>query len=50
VWGDSGSAMVTLSPALAITAQTLTVYGRITPGQSVSTGLFLDTVVITVTF
>lgn len=50
VWGDSGSALVTLSPALAITAQTLTVYGRITPGQSVSTGLFLDTVVITVTF
>jgi spore coat protein U-like protein len=50
VWGDSGSAAVTLAAATSISAQTLTVYGRVTPGQNVSTGLFLDTIVITVTF
>jgi spore coat protein U-like protein len=50
VWGNSGSALVTLAAASSVAAQTLTVYGRVTSGQSISTGVFLDTVTITVTF
>ena len=50
VWGNSGGALVTLANAASNAAQTLTVYGRIAPGQNVSVGNFGDAVQITVTY
>jgi spore coat protein U-like protein len=50
VWGNSGGALVTLAAAASNAAQTLTVYGRIPPGQDVSVGNFGDSVQITVTY
>lgn len=50
VWGDSGGATVTMAPAPSILPQTVTVYGRIPANQSASTGVFVDTVAITLTF
>lgn len=50
VWGDSGGDTVTLAPAPSILPQTIAVYGRIPANQSVSTGVFVDTVAITLTF
>lgn len=50
VWGDAGGGLVTLANAPSNAAQTLTVYGRIPPGQDVSVGDFGDSVQITVTY
>jgi spore coat protein U-like protein len=50
VWGNSGGALVTLTAAASNTPQTLTVFGRIPPGQDVSVGSFGDSVQITVTY
>lgn len=50
VWGNAGGALVTLANAASNAAQTLTVYGRIPPGQDVSVGNFGDSVQITVTY
>jgi spore coat protein U-like protein len=50
VWGDAGAATVTLAAAPSILPQTIAVYGRIPANQSASTGVFLDTVAITLTF
>jgi spore coat protein U-like protein len=50
VWGNAGGALVTLAAASSNAAQTLTVYGRIPPGQDVSVGSFGDSVQITVTY
>jgi spore coat protein U-like protein len=50
VWGNSGGALVTLAAASSNAAQTLTVYGRVPPGQDVSVGSFGDSVQITVTY
>lgn len=50
VWGNAGGALVTLASAPSNAAQTLTVYGRIPPGQDVSVGNFGDSVQITVTY
>ena len=50
VWGNAGGALVTLTAATSNAAQTLTVYGRIPPGQDVSVGNFGDAVQITVTY
>ena len=40
VWGNAGGALVTLADAASNAAQTLTVFGRIPPGQDVSIGIF----------
>lgn len=50
VWGDSGGAAVTLAAASSNAPQTLTVYGRVPPGQDVGVASYTDTVLITVTF
>jgi spore coat protein U-like protein len=50
VWGDSGGATVTMAGAPSILPQTVTVFGRIPANQSASTGVFVDTVAITLTF
>jgi spore coat protein U-like protein len=50
VWGNSGGAAVTVANAASNAAQTLTVYGRIPPGQDVGVGNFGDSVQITVTY
>jgi spore coat protein U-like protein len=50
VWGDSGGATVTLAAAPSILPQTVSVFGRIPASQSATTGVFLDTVAITLTF
>jgi spore coat protein U-like protein len=50
VWGNAGGALVTLGAASSNAAQTLTVYGRIPPGQDVGVGSFGDSVQITVTY
>jgi spore coat protein U-like protein len=50
VWGDSGGNTVTLAAAPSILPQTINVYGRIPANQSASTGVFADTVSITLTF
>jgi spore coat protein U-like protein len=50
VWGNAGGALVTLAAASSNAPQTLTVYGRIPPGQNVSVGSFGDSVQITVTY
>lgn len=50
VWGNSGGAAVTLAAATSNAPQTLTVYGRIPPGQDVGVASYTDTVLITVTF
>lgn len=48
VWGDgtSGTSFVTVSPA--VSNRSFTVYGRTPLGQSVSVGLYTDTVTVTV--
>ena len=50
VWSNSGLGLVSLAAAPSNTAQTLTVYGRISGSQNVGAGSYSDTVVITVTF
>jgi spore coat protein U-like protein len=50
VWSNSGAGLVSLAAAPSNSAQTLTVYGRITGSQNVGAGSYTDTVVITVTF
>ena len=50
VWGDSGGAVNNPGAAPSSAARTLTVYGRVSAGQSVSVGSYSDTVVATVTF
>jgi spore coat protein U-like protein len=50
VWGNAGGALVTLASAASNAPQTLTVFGRIAPGQNVGIGAFGDSVQITVTY
>jgi len=50
VWGNTGGALVSLPAAPSNAPQTLTVFGRVAPGQNVGIGAYADTVVITVTF
>ncbi len=50
VWGSSGGGLLSLSAASSNSAQTLTVYGRVTQSQDVAVGSYTDTVVMTVTF
>jgi spore coat protein U-like protein len=50
VWGNAGGALVTLTAAASNAPQTLTVFGRIAPGQDVGVGSFGDSVQITVTY
>jgi spore coat protein U-like protein len=49
VWGNSGGATQAFSSS-SLLPQTFTVYGRVSPGQAVGAGAYLDTVAITVTF
>lgn len=50
VWGNAGGALVTVGSVSSNAVQTLTVYGRIPPGQDVGIGSFGDSVQITVTY
>jgi spore coat protein U-like protein len=50
VWGNAGGALVSLAAAASNLPQTQTVFGRVTAGQNVGVGAYLDTVLITVTF
>lgn len=50
VWGNAGADLVSLAAASSNSAQSLTVYGRVTGSQNVGAGSYTDTVVVTVTF
>jgi spore coat protein U-like protein len=50
VWGNGTGGSVVVNNTGAGTAQTLTVYGRITSPQSVLTGTYSDTITVTITF
>jgi spore coat protein U-like protein len=50
VWANALTGLVTLLPAASNAPQTLTVYGRIAPGQNVAIGSYTDSVSITVTY
>jgi spore coat protein U-like protein len=50
IWGDgtSGTQTVMHSPNKKTVPETL--YGRIPPGQDISTGLYIDTLTVTITW
>lgn len=54
VWGDGGSGSTTVSDSYLLTqtptVRSYTVYGRIPGGQLVPAGIYLDTILATVTF
>ncbi len=47
-WGNTAGTGKVISEA--ILAQLITVYGKIDPGQNVSTGIYTYSVVLTITF
>jgi len=50
VWGNAAPDLFTPAVAPSYAARNFTVYGRVTAGQTVSTGAYSDTVVATVNF
>jgi spore coat protein U-like protein len=50
VWGDGTAGTVTVPGTGNGAAQTLTVFGRITPQTVAATGAFTDTITVTLTF
>src|SRR5688572_8389034 len=50
VWGNGSAGNTRVNGNGNGAAQTITVYGRIISGQSVATGMYSDTVVVTMTF
>jgi spore coat protein U-like protein len=50
VWGDGSAGSSTFGSMGSGAAQAIPVYGRILSGQSVATGAYSDTIVVTLTF
>lgn len=50
VWGNGGGGSAAVNGAGSGVAQPITVFGRIPSGQTVTTGSYSDTIVVTLTF
>jgi spore coat protein U-like protein len=56
VWGDgtggssASAASLHLTPAAPVQQVVQTIYGQISPGQDVSPGSYLDTIIVTVNY
>jgi spore coat protein U-like protein len=50
LWGNTGTAQVTLPAAPSTTPRTYQIYGRVAPKQDVSAGSYLDRTLATVNF
>ena len=50
VWHTTGAGLMSIGPAASILPVDYTVHGRLTGAQSAPTGVYADTVIVTVTF